>query len=226
MPSFSRALVAIVFVVSSSFVSTTSVQAQDVAIAAQAGTTGLGGGVIVGLTSRVNVRSSFGVVPGDPSFRIDDIDFAFSFPSYWLTTVDLYAFGGFHVSAGGLLITNDGNLDVVGSFEGRSVVLGSTTFTGGATDLLIGTFSMKRFQPYLGIGIGNPIGKRIGVNFDAGVGFGETPTVALLAQGPLASAPGSTLQSELDQEVADIQNDIPDWVKYYPVLSLSISIGF
>jgi hypothetical protein len=78
----------------------------------------------------------------------------------------------------------------------------------------------------VGIGIGNPIGKRIGINFDAGVGLGSTPTVAVTAEGPLASAPGSTLEAELQQEVPDIQADISEFLKYYPVLSISVSIGF
>ena len=226
MSSLSRALVAIVFVVSASFAGTAPVQAQGFAVAAQAGTAGVGGGVVLGLTSRLNVRAMYGFIPGDPPFTIDDIDFSLSLPSFLLTTVDLYAFGGFRVSGGGLLITNDGGLDVVGAFEGRSVVLGTTTFTGGPLDRVIGSFSLKRFQPYLGIGIGNPIGKRIGINFDAGVGFGSTPIVALTATGPLADLPGSTLEAELQQEVADIQADIPALLKYYPVLSISVSIGF
>ena len=226
MSSLSRALVAIVFVVSASFAGTAPVQAQGFAIAAQAGTTGAGGGVVLGLTSRLNVRAMYGIIPTDPSVTIDDIDFELGLPSFLLTTVDLYAFGGFRVSGGGLLITSDGVLNVVGAFEGRSVVLGTTTFTGGPLDRVIGSFSLKRFQPYLGIGIGNPIGKRIGINFDAGVGLGSTPTVAVTAEGPLASAPGSTLEAELQQEVADIQADIPELLKYYPVLSISVSIGF
>ena len=226
MSSLPRALMKIVVVVSASFVSTTPVQAQGFAVAAQAGTTGVGGGVVLGLTPRLNIRAMYGFIPGDPSFTIDDIDFALSLASFLLTTMDLHAFGGFRVSAGGLLISNDGRLDVVGTFEGRSVVLGTTTFTGGPLDLLTGSFALKRFQPYLGIGIGNPIGKRIGINFDAGVGFGSTPTVAVTAEGPLASAPGSTLEAELQQEVADIQADIPKLLKYYPVLSISVSIGF
>ena len=226
MSSLSRAVVAIIVVVSASFTSATPVQAQDFAVAAQAGTTGVGGGVVLGLTSRLNVRAMYGFTPGDPSFTIDDIDFSLSLPSFLLTTVDLFAFGGFRLSGGGLLITNDGGLDVVGTFDGRSVVLGTTTFTGGPLDQMIGSFSLKRFQPYLGIGIGNPIGKRIGINFDAGVGFGSTPAVALTATGPLADLPGSTLEAELQQEVADIQADIPELLKYYPVLSLSVSMGF
>jgi hypothetical protein len=213
-------------VVVASFVSTAPVQAQNVAIAAQAGTTGLGGGVVFGLTPKVNARMMYGFVPSEPSFSIDDIDFEIGFPSFLLTTVDLYPFGAFHISAGGLLITNDGALDVVGTFEGRSVEIGPTTFTGGANDRLIGSFSLKRFQPYLGIGIGNPVGKKIGINFDAGIGFGSTPVVSLVSAGPLTDAGGSTLQADLQQEVGDIQDDIPELLKYYPVLSLSISFGF
>ena len=225
MASLSRALVVIVAVVSAPLLNAVPGQAQGLAIAGQVGTTGIGGGVIFGVAPKVNFRAMFSAVPGDPSFTIDDIDFELSLPSFLLTTADLYLLGGLHVSTGGLLITNDGSLDVVGTFEGRSVEIGATTYSGGIDDRVIGSFSLKRFQPYLGIGIGNPVGKRIGINFDAGIGFGSTPTVALDAEGPLADAPGSILQAELQQEVVDIQADIPEALKYYPVLSLSLSIG-
>lgn len=226
MTSLFRALMAIVVAISAPLLHATPVQAQGFAIAGQVGTSGVGGGVVLGVLPRINVRAMYGVVPGDPSFNIDDIDFALVLPSFLLTTVDFYPVGALHFSVGGLLVTNDGDLEVTGTFEGRQVLIGGTLFTGGMDDLLVGSFSLKRFQPYLGLGIGNPIGKRIGINFDAGIGFGSTPTVMLNAVGPLADAPGSILQAELQQEVADIQADIPDLLKYYPVLSISISIGF
>lgn len=228
MASLSRALVVIFTVVSAPLLYAAPAQAQNFAIAGQVGTTGLGGGVILGVAPRINLRTMFGVVPGDPSVNIDDIDFALGLPSFLLTTVDLSLVGPIHLSAGGLLITNDGSVDVVGTFEGRQVEFGGTLYTGGIDDRLIGSFSLKRFQPYLGIGIGNPIGKTIGINFDAGVGFGSTPIATLTAEGPLAENPitGPTFLAQLDQEVADIQADIPELLKYYPVLSISISIGF
>jgi hypothetical protein len=104
---------------------------------------------------------------------------------------------------------------------------GGVSYTGSANDRLIGSFSLKRFQPCLRIGIGNPIGKRIGINFDAGVGFGSRPTVTVAAKGPLAEDPltGPVFLAQVGQEVADIEADIPDLLKYYPVLSLSVSIG-
>ena len=228
MANLSRALVAIVVVVSASFVSTTPVRAQNLAIAVEAGTTGLGGGVVVGLTPKINARTMFGVIPTEPSTDIDGIDFTLELPSFLLTTLDLYPFGGFHLSGGFLLITNDGDLDVVGTFVGVPTDFGGMTYTGSADDRLLGSFSLKRFQPYLGIGIGNPIGKRVGINFDVGVGFGSRPTVTVTAEGPLAEAPvtGPVFLNQVDQEVADIEADIPALLKYYPVLSLSVSIGF
>lgn len=228
MASFTRALVAIVIVVFAPLVDAAPVQAQSFAIAGQVGTTGVGGGIVFGLTSRINVRAMYGIIPGNPSGNIDDIDFALSVPSFLLTTVDLYPMGSLHFSVGGLLISDDGAMDVVGTWEGRQVDFAGTIYTGGVDDRLIGSFSLKRFQPYVGVGIGNPVGKRFSINFDAGVGFGSTPVVALTAEGPIAEDPvtGPIFLAQLDQEVANIQADIPELLKYYPVLSISVSIGF
>ena len=89
----------------------------------------------------------------------------------------------------------------------RSTSLGrshSTTYTGSIDDRLLGTFSLKSFQPYLGIGIGNPVGKRIGINFDAGVGLGSRPTVELTAEGPLNDDPiiGPIFRDDLERQEA------------------------
>ena len=140
--------------------------------------------------------------------------------------MDLYLLGTLHLSAGGLLITNSRDLNVVGTFDGVTVDFGGT---GSIDDRLLGTFALKSFQPYLGLGIGNPVGKRIGINFDVGVGFGSRPTVELTAEGPLANAPppaGPAFLADLEQQEADFEANIPDLLRYYPVLSVSISIGF
>jgi hypothetical protein len=225
MKRFSRTLVTITVIISAALFNSAPAQAQGFAIAGHAGTTGAGGGVILGLTPRLNLRTMFGVVPGDPAIDIDDVNFTLDLPPFLLTTVDLYALGGLHLSAGGLLITNDGNLDAVGTFDGVQVDLAGTTYTGGATDELQGTFSLKSFQPYVGLGIGNPIGKRIGIKFDAGIGFGTVPTVELTATGPLADDPVAGAAFLADVEQQEDEFDIPDLLQYYPVLSLSISIG-
>ena len=227
MASLSRTLLVIVAVVSAPLLNAAPGQAQDFAIVGQAGTTGLGGGVVVGLASKLNVRAMYGGFPGEPSLNIDDVDFSLGLPSFWLATVDLYALGGLRLSAGGLWITNNGTMDVVGTFDGVTVDFGGGSYTGAADDRLLGTFELKNFQPYLGIGIGNPIGKRISVGFEAGVGFGTEPIVELTAEGTLANDPiiGPTFLADLEQQEDQFESAI-DLLRYYPVLSISIAFGF
>ena len=227
MASLSRALMVIVVVVSAPLLHAAPAQAQNFAIAGQVGTTGLGGRVVFGVAPKVNIRAMYGVVPGDPSVMVEAVDFGLDLPSFLLTTVDLYPLGALHLSVGGLLVTNGGDLNVVGTFDGVAVDFAGTTYTGSIDDRLLGTFSLKSFQPYLGIGIGNPVGKRIGINFDAGVGLGSRPTVELTAEGPLNDDPiiGPIFRDDLERQEADFEANIPDVLRYYPVLSISISIG-
>lgn len=228
MASLTRALVAIVIVVSAPLLDAAPVKAQNFAIAGQVGTTGVGGGVILGVLPKINLRAMYGIVPGDPSVEIALINFDLDLPPFILATVDVYPFGGLHLSVGGLLITNGGDLDVVGTFDGIQADFAGTTYTGSIDDRLLGTFALKSFQPYVGIGIGNPVGKRIGINFDVGVGLGSRPTIELTAEGPIAEDPilGPVFLADLEQQEAEYEANIPDLLRYYPVLSLSVSIGF
>lgn len=228
MSSLSRALVAIFVVVPILLVNAGSARAQNFAIAAQAGTTGLGGGVIIGLAPRINLRSMFGVLPSTPSITVEDIDFSTDLPSFLLTTLDLYLVGSLHLSGGGLWITDDGTIGVEGTFDGVEVDFGGTLYTGSADDLLTGAFSLRKFQPYVGIGAGNPLGGSFSINFDAGVGFGTQPTVELTATGPLAEDPigGSAFLVGVEQKETEIEDAMPTLLRFYPVFSVSISIGF
>ena len=143
MSRLSLALVAIFSVVPALLVNTGSAHAQKFAIAAQIGTTGLGGGAVIGVAPRINFRSMFGFFPTSPSVNIEDIDFATDLPSFLLTTVDLYLTGAIHLSGGGLLVTNDGNIGVVGTFDGVEVDFGGMPFTGGPDDRLVGPPSSR-----------------------------------------------------------------------------------
>ena len=228
MVNLSRALVALVILVSAPLLKAAPVQAQKFAIAGQVGTTGVGGGVVFGIAPKINLRSMFGVIPSSPTVNIEDIDFALDLPSFLLTTVDFYPLGPLHVSAGGLLITDSGNINVDGTFDGVEVDFGGMPFTGSPDDHLLGTFSLRQFQPYLGVGVGNPLGQRISINFDVGVGFGTQPTVVLTAVGPLAEDPitGPAYLDGVEQKQAEIEDALPTLLRFYPVLSVSFSIGF
>lgn len=228
MVSLSRALVVLVVLTSASLLGPAPIQAQRFAVAGQVGTTGLGGGVVIGLVPRINLRSMFGVIPIDRTVNIEDIDFVPDFPSFLLTTLDLYAVGSLHLSGGMLLITDNGMMGVEGSFEGQSVDFGGMTYTGSADDRLNGTIALKEWQPYLGLGIGNALGQRISFNFDVGVGFGSEPVVALTATGPLAEDPvtGPEYLMGVEDKERDIEDALPTLLRYYPVFAISFSFRF
>ena len=200
------------------------VSSQSFAVAAHAGSMGLGGSVIVGVMPSLNVRGSFGVIPIKPDLTADNVDFTVDFPSFLRATVDYYPAGFFYLSAGGLFVTKGGDTNVEGTFTG-SQEFGGNTYTAAEVGTLTGVFSLSGAMPYLGIGLGsNPARHRIGFGLDLGVGFGSVPTVDLGATGPIAN--DATFQSDLNQREAEIQNDIPELLKYYPVASAYLSIGF
>jgi len=211
------------FLLAAAAVTPATAQAQGFAVAAQGGTLGLGGSVIVGLTPRVNARGTFGFIPVKPGITVDDVDFTPDFPSFARATIDFYPIGFMYLSGGGLLLTKSGDVTVEGTFSGTQE-FGGNTYTAAEVGTLTGVFSLSSFMPYLGIGFGNPIGKRIGFGLDLGVGFGSEPEVGLSATGPIAS--DATFQADLNDREAEIQNDIPTLLKYYPVASLYLSFGF
>lgn len=216
-----RRLFAILFVMS--LLAPLGASAQQFAVAGHAGTLGLGVSGIVGLTPKVNVRASLGLIPTEPDFTVDDVDFTVDVPAFLRTTVDFYPVGWFYLSGGGLFVTRGGDINVNGEFQG-SQDFGGTTYTSAEVGTLTGVFSLSGAMPYLGIGFGNPIGRRIGFSMDLGVGFGSVPTVELGATGPIASDP--TFQSGLNDREEEIRQEIPELLQYYPVFSLSLSVGF
>ena len=93
MASLSRALVAIVALSSVPLLNAPAARAQNFAIAGQVGTAGLGGGVVVGVMPKLNIRAMYGIVPSGLSVNVEGVDFELDFPSFLLTTADLYLFG-------------------------------------------------------------------------------------------------------------------------------------
>ena len=203
-------------------------QAQGFAISGHVGSTGVGGGVIIGVAQELNLRGMFGLIPGDPALEVEDIDWALDLPTFTLLVADFYPMSGFHLSAGGLIISDGGDLGVIGTFDGRTVEFNGNNYTGSDGDELVGQFLLKTFQPYAGIGFGNGIGKLVGMNLDVGLGFGEKPTLTVTPRGPLADDPvdGTQYRADVAAELRDIEDAMPEYFRFYPVVVLSVSIGF
>jgi hypothetical protein len=200
----------------------TPVAGQGLAVQAFVGTQGLGAGVAVGLTPKLVARGSYGVIPTDPELTVDEFDFTIDFPSFMRATIDFYPTGFFFLSAGGLFVSRGGEIQVHAEVTGP-VGIGGTTYSAAEVGTLDGTFGLSGSMPYLGLGFGNPVGRRVGLVFDLGVGIGSAPTVGLASTGSLASDP--TFQARLREEEIEIAADIPEMLKYYPIVSLSLSIS-
>jgi hypothetical protein len=142
--------------------------------------------------------------------------------------------GGFRVT-GGLMLNNNEVTLIAKPTAGLSVDIGNTTYdvSGGEVN---GKVNFNSFAPYLGMGWGKPVGisSKWAFLFDLGVMFQGTPDIDLRTAGTIrvggidvSTVPAlqATLQTELDREIAKIEDDLDDF-KLYPVLSLGVSYQF
>ena len=199
-----------------------SLRGQGFAVGAMVGTTGLGGTVALGVTPRMNVRGTFGFVPWEPEMTVEGVDFVAELPSFARVTADLYAVGVLHLSGGALVLTRGGEADVNGTFEGTIDVDG-TEYSAAEVGSLVGTFGLRQIMPYAGLGFGNPVGRRVSFGLDLGVGLGRVPVVDLSATGPVADDPA--FRDDLENHLSEYEDDIPQILRFYPVVSLSLSFG-
>ena len=136
--------------------------------------------------------------------------------------LDLYPFGGsFHLSGGAILNYNEGRLAAH-----LPVTVNGRAYTQAEVTQLSGTVTFKRTAPYLGLGFAGR--SRIAILLDLGVGFTGTPLVALGATTSLQGAEQTEFSTRLTQEQQTVQDEINShsWLKYHPVLSLGLKLGF
>ena len=207
----------------------TKVEGMDVAdglaISVRGGTLGIGLELTKAITKRINAK----LVVNDLSFSddgdVDDIDYDFDIDLFSAgVLLDWHPFnGGFHLSGGLLYSEND--LDAKASTN-QEFEIGNTTYTSEEIGILRGEIEFSDFAPYLGIGWGNPVGKkrRWKILFDIGVIYlGSSDANLSSTDGTLSNNP--IFQADLKREEESLQDDIDDY-GLYPVLSLGISYKF
>jgi hypothetical protein len=175
----------------------------------------------LGLHSRITVRAGASYMPIEPSFTASDLSWKFSLPqTQFMGMVDFFLIGGLRVTGGVRYKTED--IAAVVQYTG-TVEIGGTRYQGTDVGEVTGTLGTKDLAPYLGIGFGNVAKRGLGFLLDLGVALHGTPEAALAASGPIAGDP--TFDADLDQQSADFQ-DAVDWVKFYPIVKIGITIGF
>jgi hypothetical protein len=193
----------------------------ELAIAAKAGTLGIGGDLTTNLIPQVNLRGGVQWMAFGLSAEFGDIDYNlevdFLNP---MVMVDWYPFNGsFRISGGALFNGSELHLKATSH---QSIEIGDQTFTPAEYGALKGDIDFQPVAPYIGIGLGNALDpdKRWGIVSDIGIAFTGSPNIDLRATGA-----DPALQAELAKEERDIQDDL-DAFKFFPVASIGLFFRF
>jgi hypothetical protein len=201
------------------FVSSIPVHA-DIGIGGRVGTLGIGVEVTKLLAPGFNARVGFNLFSYGYSAVEDEVNYDMNLNlRSFAILFDLHPAPnrGFRLT-GGILLNGNG-VDMT-ALSMTSYTIGNTTYSADQLGTLEGKVDLGNVTPYLGIGYGNAVSRRIAFHFDLGVVFQGAPDVTLSATGLIALDP--RFVSDLNEEEASIEDSIR-WFKYYPVVSLGIS---
>jgi len=199
--------------------STAATAQGGIGVAGHVGTLGAGVDVAISPAPNIGLRAGGNIMPLEVEGSFSDVDFTVELQSpQFMALVDFYPAGAFRLS-GGLRYSNS-NIVLTGDVT-ETVDLGGSTYS---LDSLAGTIVTPDIAPYVGIGFGNPAAQPFGIFVDLGVAYQGEPELELDAYGNATTLPG--FAADLEEERLDIEDDLKKYFKFYPVISVGISIGF
>lgn len=195
--------------------------AQGVAVGARVGTLGLGGEVAVGLGPRLQLRGGIGAIPVTPTGTFSEVDYEVEPPSPLLTLgADVYLLRSVRLFGGVLFGAEETN--ITGDYTG-SVEIGGETYDRSDVGVLRGTVRTTSAAPYAGLGFGRHVAAGFGLTLDLGVAFLGESDLELTASGPIASDP--LFQAELEEERRSVEDDLREYTRLLPIVSLGFRFG-
>ena len=194
-------------------------------IAARASTLGVGAEVSYRLNRMVGIRFGANYLKFSRDAAIENIDYHLT-PRFESGTaiLDLYPIGGaLHLSGGLLINHNEGHML---ARLNQNIQIGGTTYTPNQIGSLTGTVDFRKTAPYVGLGLAGR--GNFAVLLDLGVGITGTPRVDLVGQTPLTGSAKAQFDADVAQELAQVraQIDGKSYLKFHPVLSVGLKIGF
>jgi hypothetical protein len=198
--------------------------AGNVALGVKAGTLGIGGELTIGLAPPLNLRLGVSGLNYTYDDTYDDVDY--DLDADLLSAgllLDWHPFSGsFRLTAG--VLFNDSQADL-SARDPDGYTINDEHYSTAAVGRLSGSMDFADLAPYVGIGWGNAIGEggRITVGLDLGLMYQGDPDVSLQASGPIRNNP--RFRADLQAEEEEIEDDT-FWLKYYPVIGLSIGYRF
>jgi len=206
-----------------SFFASASPAAAQIAVAAKAGTAGLGVDLGVGLSGPLSLRLGLGVtdyLPLDAQFDVEALTYTLTLPRRFLMLgADLNLLGPLNLSGG--MLWREGDLGVETEVTGTTEIGGVIYSESG---LISGLLEMKPASPYVALSLGQLARRGPGFFLMVGAALSGEPTVRLEASGPIAQAPG--FQNSLDVARQEAQDQIPEWLTVWPLVQIGFRFGF
>jgi hypothetical protein len=192
--------------------------AQAIAVAARAGTLGLGGELAVGVSDVIVLRGGYGVFPYEYDGTFGGEDYRVSFPdAFWSAGIDIYPGGGPIRLMGGVLgRTSDVEID--SRFTSREI--GGVEFD--VPGAITGILKQDAVAPFAGIGFGKHTAGGFGFFLDVGAALAGDADVEMSITGEAASAPG--IDEALQREADQVADDAGGLIRVWPVVSLGIKL--
>ncbi len=198
----------------------------QVGISIRAGTLGAGGELSIRPSRYLGLRLGGNYLTFKRSATIQGIDYDIT-PKFESGTaiVELHPFGGsFHLAGGMMWNANKGT---VSARLGGPITVGSQTYQPADIGSLRGLVNyQKKYVPYAGLGFSGR--SRISLLLDLGLVFSGYPTVSLTGTTNLTGPAQAIFDQNVRQEVQNIQDDITSrsYLKYHPVVSMGLRVGF
>ncbi|MDO6385063.1 MULTISPECIES: hypothetical protein [Uliginosibacterium] len=199
----------------------------DLGAGLQVGSTGYGFDVAYQVMPLVSVRAGYSQYSYSKSFTETDIDYdADAKLSTPRLLADVSVGLGFRVT-GGFYYSNS-KVDLTGRPTNGTYNFNGTQYQASQIGSATGQVkSGNSLAPYLGVGYGSVSGAGIGFYADLGAYYMGSPTSTLNVScgSALNAAQCSQLQSDVAAEKTKFDDKISKY-KWYPVLSLGVTVGF
>lgn len=194
----------------------------QVGLAVRVGTTGVGPEAAVGVGDRLVLRAGASVSTRDVQTTFDGVAVRLDMPRTWYHAgLDYHVDSAFRLGFG--VIVRPDDIEIAGAFD-RPVDLGGQTLTRDQIGSLAGIIATAHEAPYALIGFGRHVTPGVGLSLDVGAAYFGSSTTTLEASGGTLGS--SELRPLLDDEAEDFQDDMKTYVRVWPILSLSLKIGF
>lgn len=197
--------------------------AQTFGVAVRGGTLGFGGEAAAQFGEHIAVRGGLGTFPFEYKGEVTEVTYTIKPPSRMTNIgVDLYpGWLDFRVGGGLLFIGSETLFDA--QYQG-SITVDGQTYTSDEITSVEGALDHGGAAPYAIIGLGRHAGPRLGIFADFGAAFLKEQSVTMTATGPGSNDP--QFRQRLENERADLEQEVRDVVKVLPIISLGIRWGF